>query len=35
VIIRQGTGTHFDPGVIEVFESLTDDVIERIRLQIG
>jgi ribonuclease P protein subunit RPR2 len=35
VIIRQGTGTHFDPDVIEVFESLPDDVLERIRLEIG
>ena len=34
VIIMQGTGTHFDPAVIEVFESLPDDVFERVRLEI-
>ncbi len=35
VIIRQGTGTHFDPDVIEVFETLPDEMLERIRLDIG
>ena len=35
VIIMQSTGTHFDPAVIEVFESLPDEALERIRLEIG
>ncbi|MDQ3722054.1 MAG: HD domain-containing protein [Actinomycetota bacterium] len=35
VIILQGNGTHFDPDVIEVFKSLPDEVLERIRLDIG
>jgi ribonuclease P protein subunit RPR2 len=35
VIIYQGSGTHFDPDVIEVFKSLPDAVLERIRLEIG
>lgn len=34
-IIRQATGTHFDPDVIEVFETLPDEALERIRLEIG
>ena len=34
-IIRQGSGTHFDPAVIEVFEALPDETLERIRLEIG
>ena len=34
-IIVQGTGTHFDPDVIEAFKKLSDDAIERIRLEIG
>ncbi|MDP2710031.1 MAG: HD domain-containing phosphohydrolase [Solirubrobacteraceae bacterium] len=35
VIIRQGAGTHFDPAVIEAFERLPDEAIERIRQEIG
>ena len=35
VIILQAAGTHFDPDVIEVFEALPDDVLERIRLEVG
>jgi len=35
VIIGLGSGTHFDPAVIAVFESLPDDVFECIRLAIG
>jgi len=35
VIIVQGGGTHFDPDVVEVFRSLPDEAIERIRLDIG
>ena len=35
VIIMQSTGTHFDPAVIEVFESLPDEALERIRLEVG
>jgi ribonuclease P protein subunit RPR2 len=35
VIIYQASGTHFDPDVIEVFKSLPDAVLERIRLDIG
>ena len=35
IIIRQGVGTHFDPDVIEVFETLPDEMLERIRLEIG
>ena len=35
MIIRQGSGTHFDPDVIAIFESLPDDALERIRLDIG
>jgi HD-GYP domain-containing protein (c-di-GMP phosphodiesterase class II) len=34
-IIVQGTGTHFDPDVIEAFKKLSDEAIERIRLEIG
>jgi ribonuclease P protein subunit RPR2 len=34
-IIQQGSGTHFDPAVIEAFAELPDAVIERIRLEIG
>jgi ribonuclease P protein subunit RPR2 len=35
VIISQGAGTHFDPDVIEVFEALPDEALERIRLEVG
>ncbi len=35
VIIVQGGGTHFDPDVVEVFGSLPEEAIERIRLDIG
>lgn len=35
VIIRQDSGAHFDPDVIAVFETLPDDALERIRLEIG
>jgi len=35
VIILQAVGTHFDPTVIEAFKRMSDDVIERIRLEIG
>ena len=35
VIIIQAGGTHFDPDVVEAFESLPDTVIERIRLDVG
>ena len=35
VIILQGRGTHFDPAVLEAFQRLSDDDIERIRLRIG
>ena len=35
VIILQGKGTHFDPDVIDAFKNLTDEQIERIRLEIG
>jgi ribonuclease P protein subunit RPR2 len=35
VIILQGKGTHFDPAVIDAFAKLTDDQIERTRLEIG
>lgn len=35
VIILQAVGTHFDPTVIEAFKQLSDDQIERIRLEIG
>ncbi|MEA2193758.1 MAG: hypothetical protein QOG42_192 [Solirubrobacteraceae bacterium] len=35
VIILQGSGTHFDPEVIEVFRSLPDEALERVRLEIG
>ena len=35
VIIMQGKGTQFDPAVIEVFATLPDDALERIRLDIG
>jgi response regulator RpfG family c-di-GMP phosphodiesterase len=35
VIILQAVGTHFDPTVIEAFKKLSDDQIERIRLEIG
>ena len=35
VIIMQGSGTHFDPDVVAVFETLPDAVLERIRLEIG
>ena len=35
VIILQGRGTHFDPGVVEAFQKLSDEDIERIRLAIG
>jgi ribonuclease P protein subunit RPR2 len=35
VIIYQASGTHFDPDVIEVFKSMPDAVLERIRLDIG
>jgi len=35
VIIVQGGGTHFDPDVVDVFRSLPDEAIERIRLDIG
>jgi ribonuclease P protein subunit RPR2 len=35
VIIMQGSGTHFDPDVIAVFEALPDAALERIRLEIG
>ncbi len=35
VIILQAVGTHFDPTVIEAFKELSDDEIERIRLEIG
>ena len=34
-IIVQGQGTHFDPAVVEGFAAMGDDVIERIRLDIG
>ena len=34
-IILQGEGTQFDPSVIEAFKELSDDDIERIRLEIG
>jgi len=34
VIIRQDSGAHFDPDVIAVFETLPDDALERIRLEI-
>ena len=34
-IILQGVGTHFDPLVIEAFKRLSDEEIERIRLEIG
>ena len=35
VIILQGVGTQFDPAVIEAFQELSDEDIERIRLRIG
>ncbi len=35
VIILQAVGTHFDPAVIEAFKLLSDEQIERIRLEIG
>jgi len=35
VIITQGSGTHFDPDVIDVFSELPDATLERIRLGIG
>ena len=35
VIIAHAAGTHFDPDVIEVFEGLPDEALERIRLDIG
>jgi HD-GYP domain-containing protein (c-di-GMP phosphodiesterase class II) len=35
VIILQSVGTHFDPSVIEAFKELSDEQIERIRLEIG
>jgi len=35
VIIRQGSGTHFDPAVIAVFEAMPDEALERIRMEIG
>jgi response regulator RpfG family c-di-GMP phosphodiesterase len=35
VIILQAVGTHFDPTVIEAFKQMSDDEIERIRLEIG
>ncbi|HWC26578.1 MAG TPA: HD domain-containing phosphohydrolase [Solirubrobacteraceae bacterium] len=34
-IILQAGGTHFDPEVVEAFQRLSDEEIERIRLQIG
>ena len=34
-IILRGGGTHFDPAVVEAFASMSDDVIERIRRDIG
>ena len=34
-IILQGVGTHFDPAVIEAFEKLSDDDIQRTRSRIG
>ncbi len=35
VIILQSVGTHFDPAVIEAFREVSDEQIERIRLDIG
>jgi ribonuclease P protein subunit RPR2 len=35
VIILQGRGTHFDPAVVDAFKKLSDETIERIRLEIG
>ncbi len=35
MIILEEAGTHFDPSVVEAFEKLSDDEIERIRLEIG
>ena len=35
MIILQATGTHFDPNVIEAFNLVSDDDIERIRLDVG
>ncbi len=34
-IILQAEGTHFDPAVITAFQSLPDEALERIRLEIG
>ncbi len=34
-IIEQAEGTHFDPAVIKAFASLSDAVLDRIRLEIG
>jgi len=34
-IIVQGKGTHFDPDVVDVFRSLPEEALERIRLDIG
>jgi len=33
--IRAGAGTQFDPAVVEQLDALSDDVIERIRAEIG
>ena len=35
MIILQAKGTHFDPNVVEAFKLLSDDDIERIRLEVG
>jgi response regulator RpfG family c-di-GMP phosphodiesterase len=35
VIIGQASGSHFDPDVIAIFETLPDATLERIRLEIG
>ncbi|HEV2060827.1 MAG TPA: HD domain-containing phosphohydrolase [Solirubrobacteraceae bacterium] len=35
LIITQASGTQFDPDVVDVFRSLPDDAIERIRLEVG